>query len=90
MFGAFPTFATRTGAVSAGLEGPSCGSNRDIRSVRCILDSILHHAAAGRTAALLHGTSAGTVPSVRLPDHLEENLPSAERFLKLSPLLASL
>lgn len=49
------------------------------RFSRRISHPLLHYAAVWRPAAVLHGTRARTIPSVRLSDDLEENLSRPQR-----------
>jgi len=51
---------------------------------RSLLDPLLHHAGVWWIAALLHGAGTGAVPSLWVPNHLETNMPSAQRWADFS------
>lgn len=48
---------------------------------RCIPYSLLYYVGSGRSATVLHGTGARSIPSIRLLDYLEENLSGPERYV---------
>lgn len=50
---------------------------------RRIPDPVLRDAAVRRASAVLHGAGAGAVPSLRLPNAVEEDLPCFERFVRV-------
>lgn len=52
-----------------------------VRRSRRILDTLLYYVGVGRLATVLHGARTWAIPSVRLSDHLEKNMPSFERYV---------